>query len=68
MMGKAIIYYEIDKRKAQEDREILACVVQAGKRKRSFVHGYGRSSCAGVCMVGHPRPLASPQSEQRGLK
>jgi len=38
-MGKAIVFYETDKRKIQEKREILAHNLPAGKRTRSLDHG-----------------------------
>jgi hypothetical protein len=64
MLGKVVLFYETDKRKIQEDREILAHQLQAGQRKRSFVYGYVYSGGAGVRMVGTPRTL-TPNSKLR---
>ena len=51
--GKGIIFYETNRRKIQENREILAYQLQAGKRTGSLVLGFICSIDAGLYMVGY---------------
>jgi hypothetical protein len=55
--GKAILIYETDKGKIQENSEVLARKLQAGKQNRSFADGYECSCYAGLHLVGSHRPL-----------
>ena len=55
--GKGIIFYETNRRKIQENCEILANQLQAGKRTRSFVPGSICSIDAGLYVVGYPNIL-----------
>jgi hypothetical protein len=57
-LGKAILLYETDRRKIQEDREILAYQFQASQRTRSLVHMSVCLIAAGLRVVGYPDILS----------
>lgn len=61
---QGILFYEIDKRKADENRKVLAYKLEAGKRTRSHVLGYVYYCDADVCVVGYRR-LLIPKSKRR---
>ena len=56
--------YETDKRKTQENHQILAHKLQADKRARSLVHRDVYTNDADLCVVGDPG-LLIPKSKRR---
>lgn len=61
---QASVFYETDKGKTQENHEILAHKLPAGKRTRSLVHRDVYSNDADLCVVGDPG-LLIPKSKYR---
>ena len=51
------MFYEVEKRKIQEGRKILAHSISTGKQERSPVCGNVRSDDAGLRVVGDAGPL-----------
>jgi hypothetical protein len=56
-MGKAVVFYETDRRKIQENCEILAHQLQAGQRTRSLDHGFVELGSTRLRVVGYSGSL-----------
>jgi hypothetical protein len=61
------VFYETDKRKTQENHQILAHKLQAVKRARSLVHRDVYTPDADLCLVGNPGILIPKSKPGSGV-